>query len=162
LSAMSTAHAFGRRGTFVAILAIAMLVAAWIVFSLVRFGLLRSRPGVLIVHCDPAQCGGITVRRESVPELLNAPAAASGVRVTPISHGPYTIEAGFSDGKHLWVSYYHLDAGERKRVDVYIDRITGGKVHLKVTGYEDNRLIEEKTVSIAASSGEKPVALSWP
>jgi hypothetical protein len=62
----------------------------------------------------------------------------------------------------LWLSYFHSDAGERKTVNVYIDLVAGGKAHLKVSGYDDHRLIADKTVRTADSSGENPVDLYWP
>src|SRR5689334_12229136 len=106
---MRMAFPSGKRGCAFLLLGTATLMVAWVAYGVVRFTLQRSRPGVLTIHCDPAQCGEITVTKEEVPELLNAPATRSGVMVSPISYGPYKIEVSLQDRKRLWLSYYHSD-----------------------------------------------------
>lgn len=138
-----------------------MAIAAMLAVRMGAFLQQRAQPGTLTIHCAPAVCDEVAVTKESVPELSSSTSATGTWQISSISHGPYSIAIRFRDGRTLTAEYYHLDAGERKRVDIFIARPAGATVSLRCTGYEDGRLIGEKMANLATPGGDT-VYLSGP
>jgi hypothetical protein len=145
------------------VLALGMFVLIlYPIFSVVRFVIQRSRPGRLTIHCNPSICADISVSKEEFPPTIRQTKTKDTVVVSPVSYGPYNFDIRLADGHRFRTGYYHLDAGERKVVDVYIEHPTVNTVHLKAMGYDDNSLIDETTLDLKTYKDNPPYLLSHP
>ena len=150
-----------RNPLVIGAIVVAGSVGAYVATNIAAFVIQRSQPGTLTIHCDPAVCKAITVTKEGQPELVGSKARDGQWLVTPISHGPYTFDIRLADRRTVRTGYFHLDAGERKRVDVYITRPSSTRLYLKVTGYNDNSFIDEATIDLSKPN-DNPAVLSSP
>jgi len=138
-----------------------VVIVCWPIWLVVRTVIQRSLPGVMMVHCPPEVCTSIGVTQEENQEG-QVTKTTDGVKVSPISYGRYTYSLRLTDGKTYQAGYFHLDAGERKLVSIYVDRPTPKDVHIKATGYDDNALIEEKTLKLEKTDDDTRYYLSHP
>jgi hypothetical protein len=101
-----------------------LVVAGALLLVLILFAELT--PSVLAVHGDLADWRTVEVKGFDVRPPLIVRNPGSVVHVSLISHGEYSIKIVYSDGTTVWATYFHLDAGARRRVDVYAERVPGG------------------------------------
>jgi hypothetical protein len=123
--------------------------------------LYQADPGRICVYFKPEECKTITVTSSNFVESRVFQAVYSPAVVTPIGHGSYVFHVHFKDDKNLYFEYFHIDAGKRKEVDIYVDRMDGSRARLKLWAYGRSVLANE-AVDMDQSSKASPYNLYGP
>jgi hypothetical protein len=112
-----------KRGCWL-VVAGALLLGALLLVALALPAELAS--SVLTVHGDPA--GWRTVEVDSTDGGPHLVVERPGpiVDFPELGYGPHPLRIVYADGTTVWASYFHLDTGMRRRVDVYATRVPGG------------------------------------
>ena len=120
----------------------------------------RLTPTVLTLHISGKAWNRVTVTTQFVnnaPMIFSPPDA---IRVSPISHGPYYILVEFEGEQKLWAFYFHLDAGIRRKVDIYMDGTPDNDtITMRTVAYGDE-IIYTNTAAACQTSEENPANLN--
>ncbi len=145
------------------VIAVVVILFALICLSVLDTLAIRRIPSILAIHGDAKIWSQIDVESNVFKD------PGSVVKVSPIGHGEYPIHIRFKDGRQVWASYFHSDAGVRRHVDVYADhKPDSGIVHLRCVihvrtsvMHETSETVFDGDVNMAGTSKEKPAALLW-
>lgn len=124
---------------------------------------LRYEPGELVVLSD-ANCAAVTITSSS---NLAAPVVfpeAMTIRLSPISHGEYTIAVQFRDGQTAWAKFFHYDVGRCPNVEMRITRHPNNRIEVNFCvidrwGRRSQRFAA--TVDLSEMGAAKPLVLDW-
>jgi hypothetical protein len=124
-------------------------------------------PTMLVIHGDATHWRSVTVDGgyEGDPQVFERPGDV--VTRSPLEHGEYSVTVRFADGKVLYLSYFHTDAGIRRRVDVYIQHTPGGDYayvrcvehHVPYVSIGSTVTPFDAIVNVAMTSVHRPVVL---
>ena len=110
----------------------------------------------LFVHSDSP----ITVESGGIGSLAIALPDGS-VRVAPLRHGPKLLGIHFAHGETLWVTFFCLDVGARKRMDIFVVRSPNGQVTIRQTVNQRETVFTGTVHHAADTSRDKPFRLEW-
>ena len=128
----------------------------------------RLWPSALSVRLDPALAWqSVTIESYNLARPQRFTPSAGEVRISPIEHGLYRVGVQFADGQSMWGEFLHVDAGFRRRVDLFLGPSPqAGHVHLRLTasrGFLPRRLVLfDGEVRSSDASSEQPQILSVP
>ena len=118
----------------------ALLLGGVLLWFFVAVVAVQLWPSGLSVRFDPALAWqSVTVQAESynLPAPIHFTPTGEPIFVGPINHGYYTVGVQLADGRTVWTTFLHLDAGDRRRVDLFAAPSSrGGYVHLRLTASE--------------------------
>jgi hypothetical protein len=117
-----------------------------------------GRPGTMYLKVE-----GFPWKEIKVLSLYGKPMAfreGKAARIWPMAYGKYKISVEFADGKTLWLTYYHYDAGVRKRVDLTIKRLSPSTVDILQVYNRTDKI--ERIIAFEESSEEKPLQVDGP
>lgn len=122
----------------------------------------RFVPDVLFLHPSGKQWSRITVTPpvDSHTTATSFRATDDLLKVAPIVYGPYLLRIEYADGRVVWATFWHADAGVRKRVDLYINRGPGGAEFRQVIN--QNETVFTGSVRPEQTSETKPFLLEGP
>lgn len=117
----------------------------------------------LYVHMQDSSWTEVTISSDNMREPLTLKAGRwrSTAKVSGISHGVYDIHVKYEDGREFFGTLFHLDAGIRQRLDVYIERVRGTeKIRVRQYANKFDFLFKgEKKAS--ETSKKEPFQLDW-
>jgi hypothetical protein len=130
-------------------------------FILIAALAFSARPGTLSIKFVNTPWTAVTLSSDHAAPVAFSP--GSTPRLWPIRYGPYKISITFPDGRTVWLTYFHYDAGVRKRAEVTVERLPDGEtVRITQTYNESDKDKVEGTVSISKTSADKPFLLDGP
>lgn len=112
----------------------------------------------LFLHIDGMSWNMVTV--SSPPLMKRIPYQQSPLKLCSLRHGKYLLSLTLQDGRILWWEFYHYDAGIRRRVDLYVQRISPNQFTFLQTYNHDNTLFEGSVI-IDTISEQHPYRLDW-
>ena len=118
------------------------------------------RAPVLYVHVDGLAWTNVTVQSANLSQPQRFDQAME-VRVSPVSHGVYRICVYLVDGQSVWSEFFHSDARNRWRVDVFLAPSTNpGCIHFRETANQ-KELLFESDARPSDSTEQNPFRLDW-
>ncbi len=130
---------------------------------LVAFGFFiwRGSPSGLHIQVQSIPWESIIVESDNLSQPIHFKSKRSGLAITPIVHGIYRIGVQLSDGRIVWSTYLHHDAGLRRRVDLFISPSPRpGYIRFRQTANRTTKLFTGETRPEDATK-EKPFQLDW-
>ena len=120
-----------------------------------------ARPGTLYIKVADTPWTEVTVG--SYHDKPVAFSSGSTPLLWPMQYGPYTISVKFSDGRTVWLEYFHYDAGVRKRAEVTVERLPDGEtVRITQTYNKSEKDKVQGSIPISKTSHDKPFLLDGP
>lgn len=120
----------------------------------------RLHPSRLVVHVSGGAWKSVAVESRNLSSTSTFH-PGDAPQISPISHGIYGIAVEYSDGQVLWTQFFHYDAGDRRRIDIYFDGDPkAGSLGIKEVANGITVLFDSKA-SPSDTSKEKPLTLDW-
>lgn len=132
----------------------------------IRYYAVRRIPNVLVVHIARNNWSSVQFQSPNLRGEDVVCKCCGNPELRDISHGPYTIGVQFTDHADLWVTYFHMNAGGRRRVDLFVTR-TGELAEVRCVATEWHSIVSKKQVVITRilrlkdTSPTKPFDLDW-
>lgn len=130
---------------------------------LVAFGafIWREPPSGLHIHVQSIRWKSIVIESDNLPQPIHIQSPGSGQPVSPLAHGIYHLRIQLSDGRIVWSSFLHHDAGIRRRVDLFISPSTRpGYIRFRQTANRFDELFSGETQP-EDTTEDLPFQLDW-
>lgn len=140
------------------ILAIGLLGVLALIFTLPVVAYFHRKPAALFIHVETLPWQTITIESDNLSSSLSFQSPSRAI-VSPISYGIYRIGIQLTNGQAVWSQYYHRDAGNRRRVDLFVTPSSSG-FHFRQTANGKEGLFDGEA-RLEDATKQKPFSLSW-
>ncbi|MHA3774817.1 hypothetical protein ACXR0O_25130 [Verrucomicrobiota bacterium sgz303538] len=121
----------------------------------------RSTPSSLHIHLQSLPWESVTIESANLPEPRRFGSRSDELLLSPIAHGIYRITIHLPDGRSVWASYLHHDAGVRRRVDLFVSpSVRAGYIRFRQTANRTDELFSGDTRP-EDTAEDRPFQLDW-